>query len=129
MTSKEDEYRSVLKAFEGGDKSAKTKIKLAMFKLSGQGGAEIDEKGAFKLLAEAQNTDKEALWMLGLCYEFGLGTEQDCKRAEVIYKRAGIYSEVGKSLIRNGKTCTIIFMKEEVDIYVFGVMIYGIQKY
>ena len=45
-----DEYRDVFRAVEGGDNKAKTK--LAWYKLSGCGGAEVDEDGAVKLLEE-----------------------------------------------------------------------------
>ena len=29
--------------------------------------------------------DGEAMWMLGLCCEYGMGTEQDVQRAESLY--------------------------------------------
>ena len=98
-----DEYRDVLHAVEGGDNKAKTK--LAWYKLSGCGEAEVDEDGAVKLLEElVKDKDAEAMWMLGLCYEYGRGCEQDLTRAEQLYalsRDSG--SEIGKFLSENGK--------------------------
>ena len=81
-------YEDVKKAVEGGDESAKTE--LAWLKLSGLGGAEKDEDGAVALLEERvkENEDDEAIWMLGVCNEYGIGTEQDIKRAEDLYKQS-----------------------------------------
>ena len=85
--SEEEKYRNVLRAVEGGDNKAKTK--LAWYKLSGYGGAEIDEGGATMLLKErVKNKDVEAMWMLGLCYEYGMGCEQDLTRAETLYDQS-----------------------------------------
>ena len=87
MTSEEDDYKSVLRAVESGDNSAKTK--LAWFKLSGHGGASLDTKGAVKLLEErVEEGDTEAMWMLGVCYEYKIGTEQDSERAVKLYRQS-----------------------------------------
>ena len=68
-------YREALKMMESGVESAKTKV--AFYRLSGRGGAEIDAKGSVSLLEDrAKELDGEALWMLGLCCEYGIGTEQ-----------------------------------------------------
>ena len=73
-------------AVKEGKKEAKTK--LAWFLLSGCGGAEIDKDKAFQLLEErVEEQDSEAMWMLGLCYEYGMGCEQDIEKAELLYKR------------------------------------------
>ena len=34
-----------------------------------------------------EEQDSEAMWMLGLCYEYGMGCEQDIEKAELFYKR------------------------------------------
>ena len=87
MTSKEEEYKACLEAVERGDESAKTK--LAWYKLSGVGGCEIDTNGAVALLEErVKENDTEAMWMLGVCNEFGRGCEQDISRAEELYKQS-----------------------------------------
>jgi len=80
-------YEDVKKAAEGGDESSKTK--LAWLKLSGLGGAEKDEDGAVVLLEERvkEGDDDEAMWMLGVCNEYGIGTEQNIERAEDLYKQ------------------------------------------
>ena len=103
MSKKEMKYKEVLSAVERGDNKAKTK--LAWYKLSGYGGVEIDMKGAFALLEErVEDKDEEAMWMLGLCYEYGMGCEQDLKQAESLYKQSfGGGNEIGKFFVWNGK--------------------------
>ena len=72
------------------------KTKLALYKLSGRGGAEIDKEGAIALLEErVKDKDVEAMWMLGLCYEYGICCEQDLERAEKFYDD----SSAGESVI------------------------------
>ena len=86
-TAFNQKYARWLIAVEGGDESAKTK--LAWFKLSGLGGAEKDEDGAVALLEErVKEGDDEAMWMLGVCNEYGMGTEQGIERAEDLYKQS-----------------------------------------
>ena len=51
-----------------------------------------------------EDKDPEAKWKLGLCYEYGMGCEQDLDKAEELYKRScegG--SAIGKFLMENGK--------------------------
>ena len=98
----EEEYKEVLSAVERGEESAKTK--LAWYKLSGMGGAKVDVDGAVKLLEErVKEKDGEAMWMLGLCKEYGRGIEQDFEGAEKLYeesKEAG--NEIGEILAKKG---------------------------
>ena len=78
MMTKEGEtkYKEVVEAVEKGDSKAKTK--LAYYKLSGYGGCEIDADEAVVLLKErVKDKDTDAMWLLGLCYEYGMGCEQD----------------------------------------------------
>ena len=102
MTS--DVYKGVVSAVESGDNKAK--IKLAWYKLSGRGGAEVDEDGAVALLEEragGEDKDAEAMWMLGMCCEYGMGCEQDLERAESHYKQSDeCRSVIGKFLVENG---------------------------
>ena len=87
MTSKESEYKDTLQAVERGDKAAKTK--LAWYFLSGYCDAEVDAGKAVALLEErVKEDDTEAMWMLGLCCEYGMGTEQDLERAETLYRQS-----------------------------------------
>ena len=99
----EKEYKEVVHAVESGDNKAKTK--LAWYKLTGCGGAEIDKDGAVVLLEErVKDEDTEAMWMLGLCYEYGMGCEQDIEEAEKLYKQCCDNKNViGKFLYANGK--------------------------
>ena len=88
----------VLCAIEEGDDHAKTE--LAWFKLSGHGGVVIDAEGAVKLLEEqVKNKDDRAMWMLGMCFEYGIGCEQDLSRAKELYKESSeAENEVGETL-------------------------------
>ena len=101
MTSEEQEYNDALSAVERGDKSAKTTV--AWYKLSGLGGAEKDEDGAVVLLEErVKYRDVEAMWMLGECNEFGIGTEQNIERAEDLYKKSSERgNKIGMILMEN----------------------------
>ena len=94
----DSDYETVLSAVEKGDERAKTE--LAWYKLCGVGGAKKDVDEAVRLLEErVKDRDGEAMWMLGLCKEYGLGTEQDIEGAEKLYKqsrKAG--NEIGKIL-------------------------------
>ena len=101
MTSEEKEYKDVLNAVERGDNSAKTQV--AWYKLSGHGDAEKDEEGAVVLLEErVKEGDTEAMWMLGVCNEFGIGTEQDIERTEELYKQSSERgNRIGKILMEN----------------------------
>ena len=103
MSKEETEYEELLRAVEGGDNEAKTK--LAWYKLSGCGGAEVDGEGAVALLEErVKDKDVEAMWMLGLCYEYGMGVEQDLERAEELYKESCDGKSVtGEFLAEHGK--------------------------
>ena len=97
------DYNDVMNDIKGGDESAKTK--LAWLKLSGHGGAERDEDGAVKLLEErVPDGDGSAIWMLGVCCEYGMGTEQDIERAEKLYSLSREKGKViGRFLEWNGK--------------------------
>ena len=101
MTSKEEDYKTVLESFKRGNDSSKTK--LAWYKLSGVGGYEIDADEAVVLLEErVKDKDAEAMWMLGVCNEFGRGCEQDISRAEMLYKQSsGKRNKIGKILVES----------------------------
>ena len=99
----ESEYKEVLNAVEHGDNKAKTR--LAWYQLSGCGGAVVDKDNAVVLLEERAEVDKdaEAMWMLGLCYEFGMGCEHDFARAEMLYGNScNGGNAVGEFLSRHG---------------------------
>ena len=101
MTSEEKEYRDALSAVKRGDESTKTTV--AWYKLSGYGGAEKDEEGAVALLEErVKEGDTEAMWMLGVCNEFGIGTEQNIERAEELYRQSSDgENRIGEILMKN----------------------------
>ena len=59
------------------------KTKQAWLMLSGLGGVDVDEDSAVALLKErVKEGDTDAMWILGICYEFGIGIEQDIEQAE-----------------------------------------------
>ena len=91
----------VLNAVRKGDEKAKTK--LAWLKLSGAGGADVDVDGAVELLEERVKAgDTDAMWMLGVCYEFGMGTEQDIRRAKDLFQRSSDGgNEIGRFFVKN----------------------------
>ena len=102
MSKEEVEYKEILSAVERGDK---TKTKLAWYKLSGYGGVEIDQDYAVALLEErVKDKDEEAMWMLGLCNEYGMGCEQNLEKAELLYKQSRDGGNtIGRFLFDNGK--------------------------
>ena len=99
--SLEEEYRAALSSVDRGDDSRKTK--LAWFKLSALGGCGFDGDGAVALLEErVKEGEPEAMWMLGLCSEFGIGIEQDFKRAKLLYSQSHDgENEIGTVLMEN----------------------------
>ena len=61
----------------------------ARWMLEGSHGMTRDADAAVALLEEkVKDGDIEAMWMLGVCCEFGMGTEKDVERADQLYKRA-----------------------------------------
>ena len=46
-----------------------------------------DAEEAIALLEERSKSDPKAVWMLGLCNEYGVGVEQNWERARGLYKR------------------------------------------
>ena len=98
------QYREALRTTKSGDERTKTTV--AFCKLSGHGSVEVDADGAVALLEErVKDRDCEAMWMLGLCCEYGMGTEQDIERAEKLYRGSnGRRNVVGWFLMTNGKS-------------------------
>ena len=85
--SDEVKYRKAVQAVRSGDNSAKTTIAFNL--LSGRGNVEVDQDRAVALLEErVKDRDAEAMWMLGVCCEYGIGTEQDLKRAELLFSKS-----------------------------------------
>ena len=83
----EVQYREAVRSMESGDESAKTRVAYCM--LSGSGSVKVDADGAVALLEERiKDEDCEAMWMLGLCCEYGVGIEQDVERANKLYRES-----------------------------------------
>ena len=98
----EAQYTEALDEMEYDDKA---KTKVAFCKLAGIGGAKVDAEGAVVLLEECVNNGNiDAAWMLGLCCEYGIGTEQDIERAMSLYWRFESWSVVGMFLLKDIKS-------------------------
>ena len=69
--------------------------------LEGSHGMERDAEAAVALLEEKAQGDAEAMWMLGVCCEFGMGTKQDVERAEQLYKRGAEQGNATAKLLSN----------------------------
>ena len=87
----EAQLKEAVHAMECGDESAKTRIAYCLLSRRDR----FDEDEAVSLLEErVKDSDGEAMWMLGLCCEFGMGTERDIQRAELLYCQS---SEAGNA--------------------------------
>ena len=81
--------------------------------LEGSHGVARDAHGAVVVLEErTKDHDSQAMWLLGLCCEFGMGTEQDTQRAQQLFKQAAQQGdETAKLLVvdklknKNGRGC------------------------
>ena len=102
MISFETHYVDAVRAVESGDERYKTIV--ALFKLTGREGVEVDADYAVALLEERSSAgDPEAKWILGLCCEYGFGTDQDSERAKSLYSQSGdARNSVGIFLSENG---------------------------
>ena len=94
-------YREAVHAMESGDESAKTRV--AFYKLTGRGRVDVDVAGAIVLLEQrVKEGDGDAMWMLGLCYEFGIGVEQNEEQAESLYAQScNAENEIGDFMVWN----------------------------
>ena len=84
-------------------KENRVKTKRAWSLLFGYKDGKRDEKKAMIILeGQVKNEDNEAMWILGLCKEYGIGIEQDIKGAEKLYKQSSEHgNEIGKFLASN----------------------------
>ena len=95
------------------------KTEKALWMLEGSHGVERDAETAVALLVvNAEDGDAEAMWMLGVCCEFGIGMEQDVARAEQLYERGAKRNATAKLLIgklknKNGRGCTEMDLEGE----------------
>ena len=85
----------------------------ARWMLEGSHGMARDAEAAVALLEEkVKDGDAEAMWVLGLCCEFGMGTEQDVERAEQLYELGAKQRNATAKLLadklknQNGRGCT-----------------------
>ena len=77
--------------------------------LEGRDGVTRDADRAVVLLEErTKDRDAQAMWLLGLCCEYGMGTEQDTQRAQQLYQQAAQQGNktaqlLADNLLRNGR--------------------------
>ena len=113
------------KQWETRKKQAQQEDKMtekARWMLEGSHGMARDADAAVELLEEKVKDGKaEAMWMLGVCCEFGMGTEQDVKRAEQLYKRGAEQGNATAKLLtdklknKNGRGCTQMDLEGEQE--------------
>ena len=99
----------------------KTEI-VSRWMLEGSHGMARGTDAAVALLgARVKNGDAEAMWMLGVCCEFGMGTEQDVKRAEQLYQRGAEQGNATAKLLTDklknnkGRGCTQMDLASEQE--------------
>ena len=94
----------------------------AWWLLEGSHGMARDAEAAMVLLEDkVKDGNTEAMWMLGVCSEFGIGTEQDVERAEKLYKRGAKRNVTAKILAncrmknKNGQSLTQLNLYSEQE--------------
>ena len=94
----------------------------ARWMLEGSHGMARDADAAVALLEKkVKDGDTEAMWMLGVCCEFGMGTEQDVERAEQLYQRGLKQEDTTAKLLtdklknKNGRGCTQMDLEGEQE--------------
>ena len=71
----------------------------AWHKLSTGPGEQSAREAVKVLKMSVKDEDEEAMWMLGVCKEFGIGTKKNIKKAEKLYAESSKRnSEVGRIL-------------------------------
>ena len=81
-------------------------------KMEGGRSKKPDFKTAVEWLEKAKVHDAEAMWMLGVFCEFGMGTAQDVGRAVELYRLAAEQGNKQAALMmdklknKNGRGCT-----------------------
>ena len=88
----------------------------ARWLLEGSHGMARDAEAAVALLeAKVKDGDAEAMWMLGVCCEFGMGTSQDVPRAEQLYKRGRAQGNATANLLFFGRMCIQMKLRGEQE--------------
>ena len=94
----------------------------ARWMLEGSHGMARDADAAVALLEEkVKDGDAEAMWMLGVCCEIGVGTAQDVARAEQLYKRGAEQGNATAKLLTDklknnkGRGCTQMDLEGEQE--------------
>ena len=84
--SKQDGAAAQNERRDDNQESMNSVTKTAFCKLSGCEGVAVDAAGAVALLQQrVTEGDGDAEWMLGMCYEYGIGIDQDVDRSRQLY--------------------------------------------
>ena len=90
----------------------KAETEKALWMLEGRNGMARDADGAVVVLQQQvdEHHDAQAMWLLGLCCEYGMGTEQDTQLAEQLFQQAAQQGdETAKLLVelenKKGRGC------------------------
>ena len=93
-----------------GQKKEDVAIETARQMLQGNRDTPVDASAAVALLEELVDAraSTNAIWMLGVCYEYGIGTTQDLDRAVQLYKYGAEKGNAAAELLRttSGRGCT-----------------------
>lgn len=92
VRNRELAYLRYLHAFDMDSTNAKTAFKLGLCNLRGL-GTKKDEKAAFEWFCRGnEHGSRSAAYMMGECYFFGVGVEEDWARAVECYERSLSYA-------------------------------------
>ena len=119
-TTKETEGTSEVNKMEAEQKEQKQEVSLttkALWLLQGSHQCKRDPEAAVALLKQATKAnDPEAKWMLGLCFEYGVGTKSNGPHAMNLYKKAAHQ----KSLV-GAAICKLKAKKKDYGSNVFSL--------
>ena len=89
-----ERFESLVKQLDSNPGKNSVKTEVAWFLLAGH-VVDRDQEKAVSLLEErVAQDDPDAMWMLALCKEFGMGTEKDLEAANALVTRAREHKNV-----------------------------------
>ena len=79
----ESKLQEVLNAVKKGEDGSRIKLEQLTFSKLG-----VDEEMIRRFGEQVEKGDSEAMWKLGLCKEYGLGTKQSVREAESLHEES-----------------------------------------
>ena len=105
---------------EADKKEQKQEVALttkALWLLQGSHDCKRDPEAAVQLLKQAAKAnDPEAKWMLGLCFEYGVGTKSDVPHAMNLFKKSPTGMVLRKMNNKEEKCCKTQLSLQRRDI-------------